>query len=177
VGPLPTPWRRAGGRRGSPAARRKWLPRRCRREPRREANGPRSGPPAPVQHSVQHWGGGVGGHIYIEKTFDMASFKAVCSGEEDFSPELHPALRATPSPAARARARLLRAAARAYTALATTSVGPPVNHADPPHFPKSLGVRPPPPLLELRSWQYSLRSRIHKIKPLSLIHSSFSKAS
>jgi hypothetical protein len=31
------------------------------------------------------------------------------------------------------RARLLRAAARAYTALATTSVGPPVNHADPPH--------------------------------------------
>jgi hypothetical protein len=43
--------------------------------------------------------------------------------------------RATLSPVARAaRARLLRAAARAYTALATTSVGPPVNHADPPYL-------------------------------------------
>jgi hypothetical protein len=30
-------------------------------------------------------------------------------------------------------------------------------------------VRPPPPLLKLRSWQYSLRSRIHKIKPFSYI--------
>jgi hypothetical protein len=36
-------------------------------------------------------------------------------------------------PCARTGARLLRAAARAYTALVTTSVGPPVNHADPPH--------------------------------------------
>ena len=37
LGALPRTWRRAGGRRGSPAARRKWLPRWCRREPRREA--------------------------------------------------------------------------------------------------------------------------------------------
>jgi hypothetical protein len=47
------------------------------------------------------------------------------------------------SPAALTGVRLLRAATRAYT----TSVGPPVNHADPPHFATSLGVRPPPPLL------------------------------
>jgi hypothetical protein len=46
-------------------------------------------------------------------------------------------------PAARTGARLFRAAARACTA----SVGPPVDHADPPHFATSLGVRPPPPLL------------------------------
>jgi hypothetical protein len=46
VGSLPRTWRRAGGRRGLPAARRKWLPaRRCRRgEPRREASGPGLGP-------------------------------------------------------------------------------------------------------------------------------------
>jgi hypothetical protein len=83
--------------------------------------------------------------------------------------ELHPALRVKPSPAARRRVRLLRAAARACTALATTSVGPPVNHADPPHLATPLGVRPPPPLLKLRSWQYALCSQIHKIKPLSCI--------
>jgi hypothetical protein len=38
------------------------------------------------------------------------------------------------SPAARTGARLLRAATRACT----TSVGPPVNHADPPHVATSL---------------------------------------
>jgi hypothetical protein len=80
---------------------------------------------------------------------------------------IHSALRNAPSPASytqpaqrpepRARVRLLRAAARAYTTLATTSVGPPVNHADPPqHVATFLGVAPPPPLLELRSWQYAL---------------------
>jgi hypothetical protein len=47
-GPLGPLFCRAGGRRGSPAARRKWLPRRCRREPRREASGPRSGPQGSV---------------------------------------------------------------------------------------------------------------------------------
>jgi hypothetical protein len=45
VGALPMAWGSAGGRRGLlPAARRKWLPRRCRREPRREASGPGIGP-------------------------------------------------------------------------------------------------------------------------------------
>jgi hypothetical protein len=39
-----------GGRRDSPPARRKW----CRREPRREASGPRLGPQDWVHHSVQH---------------------------------------------------------------------------------------------------------------------------
>jgi hypothetical protein len=43
VGALPRTWRSAGGR-GSPAARRKWLPKWCRREPRREASGPGLGP-------------------------------------------------------------------------------------------------------------------------------------
>ena len=76
---------------------------------------------------IRKWGKGVA----VCQTQNMNAPK----GERDIYLQLPPAPRVTPSHAARARVRLLRAAARAYTAWATTSVGPPVNHADPPHFP------------------------------------------